>query len=205
MTKARLGPGRPAGVDSAETRQRVVEAACRCFVQYGYGPATNTLIAEMAGVTAGSVYYHFGTKGKLFEVVCDDVYGQIVQRSEQAMAGAHTVASLLRAVLEEAARINHESPHLAGFVASAPVDARRHPELAEAFGKQAIRMNEAAVQAVTVGQAAGLIPAEFDPVQVAVMINTVVGGFAEAAAGIDPDALDTTIGLFGDMLLPVAD
>ena len=77
----RQGPGRPAGVDSLDTRQRVIDAACRCFAQYGYGPATNNLIAEMAGVTAGSVYYHFGTKRNLFAAVCDDVYGKIIGRS----------------------------------------------------------------------------------------------------------------------------
>lgn len=204
MSKARVtrsGPGRPAGVDSLETRQRVIDAACRCFAQNGYGPATNTLIAEVAGVTAGSVYYHFGTKHKLFESVCDDVYGQIVTRSVQAMAGPHSVPGLLRAVLIEAMRINHESPELAAFVASAPVDARRHPELAPAFEKQAAVMTEALTHAVTVGQSGGRISADLDAAQIAVMISAVLDGFAHAAVVHDAAEMDRMVRQFDELIL----
>ena len=79
----RQGPGRPAGVDSLDTRQRVIDAACLCFARYGYGPSTNNLIADAAGVTAGSVYYHFRSKKALFEAVCDHVYGQLIARVNQ--------------------------------------------------------------------------------------------------------------------------
>lgn len=203
---SRPGPGRPAGIDSVDTRQRVIDAACRCFAQYGYGPATNNLIAEMAGVTAGSVYYHFGTKRKLFDAVCDDVYGKIVARSSQVMAGAHTVRGLLRAVLTESMRINHESPELAGFVATAPIDARRHEELSEAFGKQAATMAEALAGAVATGQEGGLIPTDLDPVEVAGMISAIVDGFAHAAASHDAAAMDRMNQLIDTLLLePGAD
>jgi AcrR family transcriptional regulator len=202
----RPGPGRPAGIDSVDTRQRVIDAACRCFAQYGYGPATNNLIADMAGVTAGSVYYHFGTKRKLFDAVCDDVYGNIIARSSEVMSGAHTVHGLLRAVLSESMRINHESPELAGFVATAPIDARRHEELTEAFAKQATIMADALTGAVRTGQAGGLIPADLDPAEVAGMINAIVDGFAHAAASTDPAAMDRMTQLIDTLLLkPGAD
>ncbi len=164
----RPGPGRPAGVDSLETRRRVIDAACRCFAQCGYGPTTNNVIAEMAGVTAGSVYYHFGTKRNLFGAVCDDVYGKIVGRSQEAISGALSVRELLRAVLTVSMRVNHESPELAGFVAAAPIDARRHPELAEAYGRQAQLMVGSLTAAVVRGQRGGRIPAELGPLRVAI-------------------------------------
>lgn len=197
----RPGPGRPAGIDSVDTRQRVIDAACRCFAQFGYGPATNNLIAEMAGVTAGSVYYHFGTKSKLFEAVCDDVYGKIVARSAHVMAGPHSVRGLLRAVLTESMRINHESPELAGFVATAPIDARRHQELSQAFGKQATIMTSALAQAVATGQEGGLIPSDLEPVEVAGMISAIVDGFAHAAASNDPAVMDRMNQLIDCLLL----
>ncbi|MBU8809285.1 TetR/AcrR family transcriptional regulator [Mycolicibacterium goodii] len=198
---ARSRPGRPAGGDSVDTRQRVIDAACRCFAQYGYGPATNNQIAEMAGVTAGSVYYHFGTKNKLFEAVCDDVYGKILTRSAQAVSGPQSVVGLLRAVLTESMRINHESPELAGFVATAPIDARRHPELTGTFATQAARMIDALTQAVRMGQEAGHIPAELDPVRIAHLVSAIVDGFALAAASADPDDMDGMNELFQSLLL----
>ncbi len=198
---ARTGPGRPAGSDSFDTRQRVIEAGCRCFAQHGYGAATNSLIAEMAGVTAGSVYYHFGAKRKLFEAVCTYVYGNIVTRSRAAMAGAHTVPELLRAILMESIRINHESPELAGFVAAAPVDARRHAELTEIFAQQTEGMRASLAEAVMTGQQGGHIPADANPLLVAGMISAVVDGFAHAAASVDANALDAMTQLFDALIL----
>jgi AcrR family transcriptional regulator len=176
-------------------------AACRCFAQYGYGPATNNLIAELAGVTAGSLHYHFGSKSKLFDAVCEYVYGKIVARSVEALAGPHSVRGLLRAVLAESMRINHESPELAGFVATAPIDARRHPELTQAFAKQAAMMITMLSDAVKGGQDAGLIPVDLDPVAVAGMISAIVDGFAHAAAATDVTAMDRMNDLFDSLLL----
>ena len=197
----RPGPGRPAGADSVDTRHRMLIAACRCFAQYGYGPATNNLIAELAGVTAGSLHYHFGSKSKLFDAVCEYVYGKIVARSVEALAGPHSVRGLLRAVLAESMRINHESPELAGFVATAPIDARRHPELTQAFAKQAAMMITMLSDAVKGGQDAGLIPVDLDPVAVAGMISAIVDGFAHAAAATDVTAMDRMNDLFDSLLL----
>ncbi|ORW21801.1 TetR family transcriptional regulator [Mycolicibacter nonchromogenicus] len=201
-TRAKPGPGRPAGIDSGDTRQRVIDAACRCFAQYGYGTATNSLIAELAGVTAGAVYYHYGTKSKLFDAVCEDVYGKIIARSaEVAMAQPLSVRGVLHAVLGESMRINHESPTLAGFVATAPIDARRHPELTEAFAKQAVAMAETLTAAVRLGQDHGLIPADRDPAAIARMISAIVDGFAHAAATSSPADMDEMTALFDLLLL----
>ncbi|MCG7606444.1 MULTISPECIES: TetR/AcrR family transcriptional regulator [Mycobacterium] len=197
----KTGPGRPAGIDSGDTRQRVIDAACRCFAQFGYGPATNSQIAETAGVTAGSVYYHFGTKNKLFEAVCDDVYGKILASAAPAMAGPRSMEELLRAALTESIRINREHPDLAGFVATAPIDARRHQELIAGFARQGARMTDALARSVVEGQRAGLISAEYDPVQVARVISAIVDGFAHAAAVTEPAEMDGVNRLFESLLL----
>jgi AcrR family transcriptional regulator len=200
----KVGPGRPAGTDSGDTRQRVLDAACRCFAQFGYGPATNNQIAEMAGVTAGSVYYHFGTKGKLFEAVCADVYGKILASAAPAMSGPHSMHELLSTALAESIRINREFPDLAGFVATAPIDARRHQELAEAFARQGARITDALARSVVDGQRGGLIPAEYDPVQVARVIGAIVDGFAHAAAVTEPAEMDGVNQLFESLVMNAA-
>ncbi|WP_194818202.1 TetR/AcrR family transcriptional regulator [Nocardia sp. XZ_19_385] len=199
--QAKAGPGRPAGIDSVETRQRVIDAAIRCFAQHGYGPATNSVIAGMAGVTSGAVYYHFGSKPQMFEAVCAEVYGRIQDRAKAAIMGAMSVRELLKALLAVSMEINHEAPQLAGFVATAPIDARRHAELTEAFATVSVGMVDGLTEAVTRGQEAGLIPAELDPVQVARLVLAVVDGFAHAAAASDPIEMDILDGLFERLLL----
>ncbi|MFI6865499.1 TetR/AcrR family transcriptional regulator [Nocardia sp. NPDC050406] len=199
--RAKVGPGRPAGIDSGETRQRVIDAAIRCFAQHGYGPATNSLIAGMAGVTAGAVYYHFGTKSQLFETACAEVYGRIQERAAVAVEGALSVRGLLKALLAVSMRINHEYPDLAGFVATAPIDARRHAELSGPFDAVSKGMVEGLADAVLRGQQAELIPAQLNPVQVARLILAVVDGFAHAAAASDPIEMDILDDLFERLLL----
>ncbi|NNH68520.1 TetR/AcrR family transcriptional regulator [Nocardia uniformis] len=199
--RGKVGPGRPAGIDSVETRQRVIDAAIRCFAQSGYGPATNSVIAGLAGVTAGAVYYHFGTKSQLFEAVCTEVYGKIQERAAVALTGALSVRELLKALLAVSMRINHEHPELAGFVATAPIDARRHTELSEPFAAVSKGMVEGLAEAVTRGQAADLIPAELDSMHVARLILAVVDGFAHAAAATDPIEMDILDELFERLLL----
>ncbi|WP_067721332.1 TetR/AcrR family transcriptional regulator [Nocardia yamanashiensis] len=199
--QARSGPGRPAGTDSTDTRARVIEAAIQCFARYGYGPATNSQIAAEAGVTAGAVFYHFGTKRQLFETVCTDVYGRIIDNTHQHLTEPLSVRGLLRALLESSMRINHQYPELAGFVATAPIDARRYPELSEPFSAVSERMTEGLSDAVRLGQSAGLIPADLDPREVARLVSAVVDGFAHAAAATDPIAMDRLTELFETLLL----
>ncbi|BBZ00574.1 hypothetical protein MCHIJ_00110 [Mycolicibacterium chitae] len=91
-------------------------------------------------------------------------------------------------------------------MATAPIDARRHEELSEAFGKQAATMAEALAGAVATGQEGGLIPTDLDPVEVAGMISAIVDGFAHAAASHDAAAMDRMNQLIDTLLLePGAD
>lgn len=197
----RQGPGRPAGVDSYDTRRRVIDAACKCFSQYGYGPSTNTVIAELAGVTAGSVYYHFGTKRNLFAVVCEQVYGHLIERTAKVITTALSVRQLLSATLAEFVQINRESPDLAAFMVAAPVDARRHPELAESFAAQAQLMGTTLVDAVVRGQAASEIDSDLEPGQVAMVIRALVTGFAHTAVAYTSEEIDRAAELFTTVLL----
>ncbi|WP_326643666.1 TetR/AcrR family transcriptional regulator [Streptosporangium sp. NBC_01755] len=56
---------------SAQTRLRIVEAAHRLFVTHGYTGTTFQEIADAAGVSAPTVYFHYGNKGCLLKHVVD--------------------------------------------------------------------------------------------------------------------------------------
>ena len=60
-------PGRPkSGERTDATRDTVLLAAARLFLQGGYEPVSVQQIAEQAGVTKASVYYYFNSKPVLF-------------------------------------------------------------------------------------------------------------------------------------------
>ncbi len=53
------------------SRARILDAAAKTFRQKGYAATTLIEIARAAGMQAGSLYYHFGSKDELLEEVLD--------------------------------------------------------------------------------------------------------------------------------------
>lgn len=58
---------RPRRYDPTETRTRVLEAAYLLFGTRGYERSSTADIAREAGVSEGSIFYHFGSKPALLE------------------------------------------------------------------------------------------------------------------------------------------
>jgi AcrR family transcriptional regulator len=50
---------------SAQTRIRLLDAAIKCLVEYGYSGTTTPRVAERAGLTRGAQVHHFGSKTDL--------------------------------------------------------------------------------------------------------------------------------------------
>jgi AcrR family transcriptional regulator len=73
-----------------QTRQALMDAARRLFVEKGYAEtATPDIVAE-AGVTRGALYHHFEDKKALFRAVIEreatDVAGEIERRTKRQTA-----------------------------------------------------------------------------------------------------------------------
>lgn len=64
---------------TAETRKALVDAAVQVIHRLGYGGATAVLIAQEAGVSAGSIVHHFGTRADLMAEVIRSVFEQELQ------------------------------------------------------------------------------------------------------------------------------
>src|SRR5881392_398168 len=68
----------------AETRQALIDAAARVFVERGFVGASVEAIAEEAGYTRGAFYSNFATKEELFAELLQQrvysVYAQMVER-----------------------------------------------------------------------------------------------------------------------------
>ncbi len=64
----RLGPR---AARARETRQRVVDAALRLFVEHGYMPTTMSAIAKEAGVAVQTLYLGFGSKAAILAAALD--------------------------------------------------------------------------------------------------------------------------------------
>lgn len=58
-------------VRSPVGRDGVLDVAARLFREQGYGPVSLRKIAQAAGIKAGSIYYHFGSKDEIVLSILD--------------------------------------------------------------------------------------------------------------------------------------
>lgn len=67
----------------------LIKSAKECLVQHGIEKFTLRAVADMAGVTQGTVYYHFKTKEQLLlaivQDICDHSWSEISRQSNQYM------------------------------------------------------------------------------------------------------------------------
>ena len=73
----------------AETRQALIDAAARVFVERGYARSSVEAITEAAGYTRGAFYSNFQSKEQLFaELLQQRVYSVYREMAEETVAGA---------------------------------------------------------------------------------------------------------------------
>ena len=126
--------GRPAAVESAETRARILRAAREHFAAGGYRRASNQAIAAAAGVTPTALYHYVASKAELFAAAYEASLDVLLDAYRAAAAQSDEPVERLCALVEANATLNRAHPGLAEFLAVAPLEARRHPELAAKLG-----------------------------------------------------------------------
>lgn len=158
MTTRKLG--RPPATSSDETRSRIVDAAWRCFAEFGYEATTNRQLAEVAQLTTGAIYHYFGSKLELYVEAHAQVQETVYARFAKAVEGVEkTFGARIDAVLDEALALNREDPSLASFLLTVRTDTGRHAELRNTPGPRASR-NSFFSHLVALGVSTGELQAE---------------------------------------------
>lgn len=71
---------------SEATRSRLLEIASDLFTRDGYANTATEEIVQLAGVTRGALYHHFGSKEGLFAAVLHHLQQQVGQHIETVVA-----------------------------------------------------------------------------------------------------------------------
>jgi len=88
---------------SSTTRLRILDAAAQTLRRSGYAATTLNEIAAAAGMQAGSLFYHFGSKDELVEEVLDIGMRRVhvaVEESQERLAPAMRHRDRIRAAVE---------------------------------------------------------------------------------------------------------
>ena len=131
MVRSKAGPGRPAGVDAQDTRDRILREARACFAAYGYEGTSTRMIAERAGLATAALYHHFGKKRDLMLAVHRMTNEVNYASMRAAVDAAPTFPGKVEALLRSIHETLRTDPEQAVFASVARDEARRHAELAE--------------------------------------------------------------------------
>ncbi len=78
------------------TRERILEATTELLAERGLRGTSTRAICEAAGITAPTLYHHFGTKGALFEAVVAEGFARFLEGKRESIAGDDPVENLRR-------------------------------------------------------------------------------------------------------------
>lgn len=113
---------------SASTRNLIIEAAIRCFVELGYSRTTTTVIAERAGLSRGAMLHHFPSKKDVVRAAVEYLHAKRLKAFRRSMAKVGPEGDHIRQGVEGYwAHVKH--PLFVAFFELA-VAARTDPELA---------------------------------------------------------------------------
>jgi AcrR family transcriptional regulator len=149
---------------AAERRAAVVETACRIFAKGSYRGSTTAQIARELGVTEPVLYRHFASKRELYLACLDEVWEQVRELWEKALAREPEPSNWIRAIgkayleARAAARIV-----LVDLWIQALTEAADDPEIRRALRAQLREVHEFVADVIRRGQAEGGIVAERDP------------------------------------------
>lgn len=120
---------------SALTRQAILEAAVRCFVQHGYTNTTTAMIAEEGDVSRGAMMHHFSSRSAVMKAVVGYLHVRRLNEYRQLMSDIDSPDQMLtRAAIRTSVETAWKYVNLPSFIAYQELlgAARTDPALASA-------------------------------------------------------------------------
>jgi AcrR family transcriptional regulator len=120
--------GRPVGSDSAETRNRILQAARQVIIERGYQAATFQAISLAAELSRPTLHYYFANREAIYSTLVTEASTLVTECIAKAKQHETVVAQLsaLVAALNEAERRDRST---AAFLVSARLEADGGAEL----------------------------------------------------------------------------
>jgi TetR/AcrR family transcriptional regulator, regulator of autoinduction and epiphytic fitness len=114
------------------SREAIVEAAERLFLERGFGSVTMDELAAAAGVARRTLYNQFASKEKIFREMLLRVSGQLEDAFPPGIETRGEVEDVLRLIARMILGL-HKNPEYLGFLRMVVADSRQFPWIAEEF------------------------------------------------------------------------
>ena len=114
------------------SRESIVEAASRLFLQRGFGSVSMDDLAEAAGLARRTLYNQFTSKEEIFREMLLRVSGHLEDAFPAGIETQGDVEAVLRLVARMIMEL-HRRPEYLGFLRMVVADSRQFPWIAEEF------------------------------------------------------------------------
>jgi len=114
------------------SREAIVEAAERLFLQRGFGSVSMDELAEAAGLARRTLYNQFASKEEIFREMLLTMSGQLENAFPPGIETQGDVEDVLRLVARMILEL-HKHPEYLGFLRMVVADSRQFPWIAEEF------------------------------------------------------------------------
>jgi TetR/AcrR family transcriptional regulator, regulator of autoinduction and epiphytic fitness len=114
------------------SREAIVEAAARLFLERGFGSVSMDELAEAADVARRTLYNQFASKEEIFREMLLRVAGQLEKAFPPGIETQGDVEDVLRLIARMILEL-HAQPEYVGFLRMVVTDARQFPWIAEEF------------------------------------------------------------------------
>jgi TetR/AcrR family acrAB operon transcriptional repressor len=170
-------PGSKKAEQSARSRRLLIEAASRLFAEKGFGDTSVQAIAEAAGISRGSIGWHFGSKEGLLFAVVDAAFAEWESEVLVRLLGEGRGPASLRQVVEAHLAFVRGSPEIVRLFFVLLFDAlgpRTH--LRARYAAIYERFRAHGREWLRAARDAGSIPADVDPEAAATAIIGALAG-----------------------------
>jgi len=132
MAVRKKKPAPVASVPRGGSRQAIVDAAQRLFLERGFGAVSMDELAEAAGVARRTLYNQFASKEEIFREMLSAVSGQLEGAFPAGVETSGDVEHVLRLVARTILDL-HTHPEYLGFLRMVVADSRQFPWIAQEF------------------------------------------------------------------------
>jgi TetR/AcrR family transcriptional regulator, regulator of autoinduction and epiphytic fitness len=119
-------------VSRGGSREAIVEAASRLFLERGFGSVSMDELAEAAGVARRTLYNQFSSKEEIFREMLLGVSGHLEEVLPPGIETQGDVEEVLRLVARMILQL-HGRPEYLGFLRMVVADSRQFPWIAQEF------------------------------------------------------------------------
>jgi AcrR family transcriptional regulator len=182
-------------------RQRILDAALRCFSRDGFHATTTADIVRESGVSQGALYLYFATKDDIILALADDRHqgeaflSALVRSEQDPIEGLALLLELYGDSLNDPARVDARRVGIQGWA-----EALRSPAIHDSVTEGAAAIRREIVRLVARGQAAGEFRGEVSPEAFARILIALFQGLSLQTAWDEELAMANIGSLIRDMI-----